>query len=230
VVGQRYLSPTVVHLSVDVGPDFDFEGGQFVRFETAEGLKRSYSIATPTQDRRGILDFHIRLIPDGAMSEIVRTPDVIGREFQICGPMGSCVYELESSEPILMIASGTGLAPLYAILQDALHHEHPAPIWLYHGSATADGLYLCEELSAMASEFEQFTYVPCADTVDCPDDQTLRVGSPLILALVDHPDLTGVRVYSCGHPTLVRLAQKKCYIAGADLSRIHIDAFEPQNS
>ncbi len=227
VVGHSFLSPSVVHMQLAVGTQFLFRAGQFVRLEWSDGLQRSYSIATATEANSGRIDFHIRLIPGGQMSERVRASAIIGTSLTVHGPMGACIYPEEgSSEPLLMITSGTGLAPIWGVLQDALSADHSAPISVYHGSSTVSGLYFEEELRQLSMAHPNFTYVPCADEVE--GESPVRLGNPLQLALEDHRDLTGFRVYSCGHPTLVRLAQKKCYIAGADLHRIHIDVFEPQ--
>ncbi len=224
---HRFLSPSVVHLRLRLADGFTYRAGQFVRVEWEDGLQRSYSIATPTSLSSGEIDFQIRLIPGGQMSTRVSDASIVGAKLTVHGPMGTCVYPSDSAhEPLLMVTSGTGLAPIWGVLNDALDAGHPAPITLYHGSSTVAGLYFGDELQALSRRHPNFVFVPCADAVE--EGSTCREGNPLQLALQDLPDLEGYRVYSCGHPALVKLAQRKCYIAGADLSRIHIDSFEPQ--
>lgn len=219
LVAREPLSPSVIRVKFEV-EDFEGKRGQCLRLRTDDDLVRSYSIA----DILGPdVEFHVRLIPDGAMSSrLLSMP--IGELHWVEGPFGKCTYRGDG-KPILLIGSGTGLAPLWGVIQDALHHGHPAGLSLYHGSATSDGLYFREELTRLA-ELGLLRYVPCADEVTDARD---RAGSPLDAALADHHDLTGYRVYLCGHPALVKTAQRKCFLAGANLSDILVDAFEDQS-
>jgi len=151
----------------------------------------------------------------------------IGDVLKVEGPMGSCYYRPEhKSQPLLMICSGTGLAPMIGVISEALASEHSAPIHLYHGAATSGSLYFRDEMSELASKYDNFTYTPCADTANFASD---RAGSPLTNALEDHPDLSGWRVYTCGHPQLVNACKKRCFIAGASLKEIHADPYEDQS-
>lgn len=217
---REFLSSSVIRVR------FQVEGlvarrGQCLRLRAPNDLVRSYSIAD--LDRR-FAEFHVRLIPGGAMSDYLRSAR-LGDAFTIEGPFGKCTYR-HDEKPLLLIGSGTGLAPLWGVAQDALDAGHPAPIFLYHGSATSEGLYFRDELSALMDR-GAVAYVSCADQVT--DVRDLQ-GSPLEHALADHPDLSGYRVYLCGHPALVKTAQKKCFLAGASLKDIFADAFEDQSS
>lgn len=208
--------------------DFEARGfgatpGRFIRLVHPSGVTRPYSLATPAWIDSGLVRLHVRVLPDGEMSQRLAA-SAIGDPYEIEGPFGRCSYRSETGEePILMIGSGTGLAPLYAIATDALKHGHRGSIHLYHGAATSSRLYYRDELRDLAEVSEQFRFVACADE-DVTDG--VRAGSPLHLALEDHPNLEGFRVYLCGHPQLVRLAQKKCFLAGANLRDIAADPFE----
>ena len=151
----------------------------------------------------------------------------LGAAVHLAGPFGKCVYQDQFADrPILMIGSGTGLAPLYSVASDALQRGHRAPIRLYHGSATEDGLYFMQELAALAHDNPQFSYLQSADIVysDRP-----AVGSPLKFALDQIPDLTGWIVFACGHPNLVESAKKRAFLAGASLKEIFADPFVDQS-
>lgn len=223
VVERVWLSDTVILVRISLGADFEYQAGQFVRLEAEDGLQRSYSIASPSRGGHGTIDLHVRLVPGGRMSEVLGADSVVGRGFTVHGPMGDCVYRADE-RPILLIGSGTGLAPLYGVLMDAFAARHASPVRLYHGSARAEGLYFVDQLKELESSWKNFSYVAC-----CDEGEGARLGSPLDLALSDLGDLDGYRVYSCGHPALVRAAQKRCFLAGADLSDIHVDAFEDSN-
>lgn len=219
------LTADVLLLRVELMEAVDWRCGQFVKLRVGD-VERSYSIAELTDGT--VVTLHIRLIPGGAMGESLRNGVVVGTELDVVGPFGSCVYRAASPEqPILMIASGTGLAPIYGILIEALERGHTGPIEIFHGGATLERLYFAEELKALAMSRPNVRYVPCVD--DGPPDLA-RIASPLGAALEDHPRLGGWRVYVCGHPELVRHAKRKTYIAGADLSSIHADPFVDQSA
>jgi len=134
-----------------------------------------------------------------------------------------------------LIGTGTGLAPLYGILRDALHSGHRGDIRLYHGSRIPEGLYLGDALSALASEHGNFHYMPClsgevgaCDTGagGAPANNAIRQGRADAEALKDYPDLTGWQVFICGYPAMVQAAKTAAYLAGASLDAIHADPFE----
>lgn len=198
-----------------------------------DGLRRSYSIATrlaPGQmesDGDNLdIEFHVRLIPGGAMSERLRSLEN-GASVTLHGPLGACSYSATSlDQPILMIGSGTGLAPLVSIASHAVSVGHVGHIWLFHGASSPAGLYLGSELRAMERAVPSFHYVPCADI---SDDPNVLEGSPLTQALSRFPDLSGWRVYTCGHPALVNSARKQTFLSGASMAAISSDSFADQS-
>lgn len=198
--------------------------GRFLRLVHPTGVVRNYSVATPAWDEPTIVRLHVRLIQGGEMSGLLRKAE-LGSPFAVEGPLGKCTYRSEDgSEPILLIGSGTGLAPLYAITSSAINQGHTGPITWYHGSATSSQHYYRQEVDDLTKGRDR---VSCTRFADRDVSLGDRSGSPLDSALQDNPDLTGFRVYLCGHPMLVRAAKRRCFLAGAGLKNIHADAFEP---
>lgn len=217
VARVRHLSPDVIEVRLEA--PLDVRPGQFVRVKQ-EGIERAYSVAETTGSEHA---FHIRLIPGGQMSALWAQVQP-GNLFTLQGPFGRSVYDpTHPDRPLLLIGSGTGLAPLWGVLNDALARGHRGAISLYHGAACSAGLYYRDELESV----EGLHYVPCVDEATHPRD---RHGSPLTLALQDYPDLTGYAVYLCGSPGLVHAAQKKCFLAGADMQDIFSDPYVPQGA
>ncbi len=224
---KTMLSKDVMRLRIKVLGDFSFEPGMFVRLTTPSGLTRSYSIANSSLSGCDFLEFHIRLIEDGKMSTYLTTTDV--PELQVQGPFGTCYYQSDQPErPVVFVGSGTGLAPLYAILTNALHQGHTGPLRLYFGGATAGSLYFTEELEDLSSRYENVEVVFCTDSED-PSQRT-ETGSPLTVAANSHPSFAGYQVYTCGHPELVKAVKRKVFMAGASMSDIFADSFDNQSS
>ncbi|HMS56025.1 MAG TPA: 2Fe-2S iron-sulfur cluster binding domain-containing protein [Fimbriimonadaceae bacterium] len=217
---REWLSPTVIRIRLEtVG--LAARRGQCIRLRSSCGVVRSYSIADRSTEG---LELHVRLIPGGAMSEVLKAL-ALGSALQVEGPFGKCTYKGNDGKPLLLIGSGTGLAPLWGVIQDAISAGHSARIALFHGAATSEGLYFRKELENLQQQ-GLIHYVSCADHVN---DELDRLGSPLKHALSEFPDLEGWRVYLCGHPQLVRAAQKACFLAGASLGDIHADPFVDQS-
>jgi NAD(P)H-flavin reductase len=148
-----------------------------------------------------------------------------GERVEIRGPNGSCFYtEDRPEQPLLLIGTGTGLAPLMGIARDALNKGHTGPIHLYHGTRDPAGLYQKLELEWWATQYQNFQFVPCLSGTEVPRD--CRMGRTEEVAFAEQPDLSGWRVFLCGCPPMVHAAKKRAYLAGAALAEIHADPFE----
>ena len=223
VVGLSALSKDVLQVQLE-SPQLEFRPGQFINVIRDDGLQRSYSLAN-LQDGEP-LTLHVRHIPGGAMSAWMHDDLQLGVDLEIQGPMGSCFYiDGKPEQDLLLVGTGTGLAPLYGIARDALMQKHSGQIILYHGGLTPEGLYLMDELRALDEAHENFHYRPVVMRDGA--DQGMPEGHVADVVLSDLPKLKGWRSFLCGDPALVRQLQRKIYLAGADLAEIHIDAFEP---
>jgi NAD(P)H-flavin reductase/ferredoxin len=208
---------------------FDYFPGQFVNLVRSDGLVRSYSLASlhspeglPAGDDH--LELHVRKVNGGQMSTWLHDEAREGDSVELRGPAGDCFYVPgRPDQSILLIGTGTGLAPLYAIARDALRHGHTGPIRLYHGGLDERGLYLVEELHRMAAAHPNFEYLPCV--MNGPAADGVRVGSIEQVVKADLPKLAGWRVFLCGNPDLVNMLRKKVYLAGASMKDIYADAF-----
>lgn len=222
VAEKQLLTESIIQLSLETDTELSFHAGQFFNLITGNDLIRSYSIASlPDEDR---IEFHIERLPGGAMSGRIFDQLKTGDEIQIQGPHGSCYYlDDDVQKPVLLVGTGTGLAPLYGVLKDALAHGHQGDIHLYQGSRDPAKIYLRDSLFEMAEHHKNFHYTPCLSGPDVIDG--VLSGRAADLAFKQHPDLSGYRVYLCGHPDMVKQAKRKAYLAGATLSDIYSDAF-----
>ncbi len=218
------LSDTVMRLILQPATPLYYHAGQYANLRRPDGLSRSYSMASvPFLD--GGLEFHIRKMPGGRMSNWIAEHLKVGHSIDLQGPNGACYYLTDDiQKPLLLIGTGTGLAPLYGIARDALFSGHVGPVHLYHGSDSTDGLYLRERLKDLADLHAHFNYIPCLSRGWAGDG--VRKGRASEVALADFPDLAGWSVYICGEPEMVHDMQQQVYLAGAALSDIQADAFE----
>lgn len=209
------LSGTVLRVRLKPLADFAYRPGQFVRLITEDGLVRSYSIAS-TPEVAPLVELHVRLIPGGKMSGRLQDGVAPGDRLMVSGPSGGCTYDgVEADQPLILAGAGTGLAPLWGVLHDALARGHQGPITLYHGALNEHGLYLREELEGVAGRHPNFTYRPCL----------MDRGEDLLAIVKAHAELKGAGIYLCGDGPLVERLRKSLFLAGARLADIRADAF-----
>lgn len=224
VLSVDRLSERVARLRLQCEDPPEHAGGQFFNLRKPDGVVRSYSVASvPAVD--SYIEFHVGYMPKGQMSGWVFNEAQPGAPVELLGPQGQCCYVPgQPDQPMLLAGTGTGLAPLYAILRDAIARHHRGPIRLFHGSVAPEGLYLVDELRALASQARNVEYYPCVlrnGTADIPE------AAIDALAFDTVPDLKGWRVFLCGDPALVKTLQRKTFMAGASLQEIFADAFLP---
>src|SRR5262249_52466973 len=128
-------------------------------------------------------------------------------------------------QPMILAGTGTGLAPLYGIVRDAIASGHRAPIHLFHGALSVGGLYLVDELRALARRHSQFEYTPVVVHGDGISDVVVGPLDRMILAKL--PNLTGWRGFVCGDPGIVQLLKKRLFLAGIASRDTYSDAFLP---
>ncbi len=224
VVEKTRLADEIIRLRLRPEKALAYHAGQFVNLRRQDGLVRSYSLASLPQSGE-LLELHVRVLPEGKMSQWIEDNLVVGQQLELEGAHGNCFYTAgeKLNQPLLLIGTGTGLAPLWGILRDALAEGHSGPIHLFHGSYTVQGLYLVNDLKAIAAEHDNVTYYPCADVADEGDG--VMVGRVHELALQAIPDLQGWRIFLCGHPAMVEGMKRSAFLAGASLSDIYADPF-----
>ncbi len=225
LVAKDWLNEDTARLMFEGDFPDEAKSGQFFNIERpSDGLIRSYSSA---QIGMGSLEIHVRRLPGGKMSSWLCDEISPGVPCRITGPYGACYYAgCDADQPILMIGTGTGLAPLLGIANDALAKGHRGTIRLYHGSYRTSGLYLVSELKLLAKQYSNFEYLPCVDFGEHGTDKgEFRIKRADLAAAEDLADLTGYRVFLCGHPEMVKSAKRRSYLAGASLKDIFADPF-----
>ena len=222
------LSATVWRLRLMPEQSLLFQAGQFLNVRSPQGWVRSYSLANLPASDQG-LELHVRVLPQGKMSHWLTADCGAGEMLEISTAHGHCIYTAgEPQQPLLLVATGTGLAPIVGILRAALAQGHSGPVRLYHGVREAADLYLHKTLQALAGEYANLHYYGCvsgADTAGIEPGQDTQPGRAADLAFQHQPDLKGSRVYLCGSPKMVKQVRTRAYLAGASMADILVDAF-----
>ncbi len=215
LVDIRWLSESVLRVALKSDTPLHYRPGQYLTLFRADGLGRSYSIASlPAEDE---VELHVRVVPNGQMGGWLATSARSGMQVETQGPLGNCFYTLGAPEQALLLAgTGTGLAPLYGIVRDALSQGHTGPIWLYHGALNERGLYLVDELKGLMERNSNFHYRPALLDRDGPLQEVLTA---------QHPKLNGWRGFVCGDPIIVSLLRKRMFLAGISSKEIYSDSF-----
>jgi NAD(P)H-flavin reductase/ferredoxin len=223
VIKKQLLTPDIVHLVLEYKSQFNFFAGQFVNLKRSDGLTRSYSIANIPLPKN-TLEFHIRRLPNGQFSSWVYDELEIGAQLNISEAQGSCHYlPGRAEQPLMLVGTGSGLAPLYGIIADALAQKHSGPIHLFHGSRDLNGLYFVEEMRELAEKIANFHYTPCLSGEDSESDHVRGRAHDIALSSTD--TLNGWRVFLCGHPEMVNQTKKMAFLKGASMADIYTDAF-----
>lgn len=147
----------IVRLLVTLGDeDLAFSAGQYVKFTVGEGLARDYSIASMPGGRE--LEFHVRMVPGGAVSTHIHEYLWVGDIVMVEGPFGEAHLRALHTGPILAVAGGSGLAPIRSIVETALSSGMRQPIRLYFGVREDRDVYDLDVLERLARGHENFSY------------------------------------------------------------------------
>lgn len=220
-VGQ--LSENVVHLVLDV-PDAVasiYRPGQYLNVMVGDGKVRSFSMASPPNGRT--VDLHIRRISGGHFTSS-RLPSLApGAELEVELPHGMFYLRNEDFRPLLMLATGTGLAPIKSILESLFDDPDCPPVTLYWGARTEADLYYDREIRAWTGRLPDFRYVPVLSqpTPGSPH----RTGYVQDAAAEDIEDFSEYGIYLCGSPPMVGAAKRLFLARGASLNHIYADSF-----
>lgn len=223
IIVKQMLNRNTVLLLIECKDILDHKAGQFVNLQRTDGLTRSYSIANIPQESN-ILEFHIRVLPGGKFSEWIANDLKEGDLLAVSEPQGHCFYMPErKQQSILLVGTGTGLAPLAGIVADALSQGHSGSIHLFHGSREVEDLYRIKEMQKLSEENPNFNYIPCISGKNTVEG--FSNGRVNEVALKTLPDLSGWRIFLCGNPDMVEKMKLESFLKGASMTDIYTDAF-----
>jgi CDP-4-dehydro-6-deoxyglucose reductase len=223
------LAPDVmmIHLRLPTNERLQFLAGQYIDILTKSGLRRSLSIANAPHDD-DVLQLHLRNY-GGPFSQYVfntlKEKDILRLE----GPLGTFFLREDSIKPMILLASGTGFAPVKAIIEHAIHKNILRPMTLYWGCRVRADLYR-HELAESWARNHAVKYIPVLSDAPPEENWTGRAGFVHRAVMEDFPDMSGHQVYACGAPIVIESAlndfTEQCKLPPDDFFS---DAFTPSS-
>jgi CDP-4-dehydro-6-deoxyglucose reductase len=209
----------LVRLQLPANDTMRYHAGQYIEFILRDGARRSYSMANAPHTLTGpapaggvapagpTVELHIRHMPGGKFTEHVFNTMKEKEILRVEGPYGSFFLREDSDKPLVLLASGTGIAPIKALIEHMQHKGITRPATLYWGGRRPADLYMNDWVLAKLAEMPNLRYVPVISDALPEDGWTGRTGFVHKAVMQDFPDLSGHQVYACGAPIVVDSAR-----------------------
>ena len=232
VLALEPLAPDVMEITLQLpsAEAFRFQPGQYLEFILKDGSRRSYSMACGQTDAHRVR-LHVRHMPGGLFTSRVfgagtEPPLKVRDILRIEGPLGAFFLDPDDTRPILFLASGTGFAPIQAMIEGMLARGDTRPATLYWGGRRPADLYRQDLARQWQDQLPGFRFVPVLSDAVPDDGWTGRTGWVHQAVMDDLPDLSGHQVYACGAPAMVEAARRD-FIRQCGLAQdaFHADAF-----
>jgi CDP-4-dehydro-6-deoxyglucose reductase/3-phenylpropionate/trans-cinnamate dioxygenase ferredoxin reductase subunit len=212
----------VVALRLPAGVRVKFRAGQYLTVRLPDGDTRNYSMANPPHQSDGVV-LHVRRVPGGRFSGEVLDGLAKGDTLTVELPFGEFALDHDSDRPVLLVATGTGFAPVKSMVEDQIKRTGDQRLHLYWGARSPDDLYLADLPDRWAAKYDWFSFTPVLSRPD--PGWPGRSGYVHHAVLADHADLGGYDVYACGNPDMTAAARTDFAEAGLDPDRFFCDAF-----
>src|SRR5690554_1235585 len=212
VMSMESLAHDIMKLTLQLpsSEPFRYYPGQYLDFILKDGRHRSYSMATPPVESN-LVELHIRHTPGGAFTDHVfgvgATQMKVREILRVEAPLGS-FFLRDSRKPAIFLASGTGFAPIKAMVEHMIANGDPRPVRLYWGGRRPVDLYMDTQAREWETRLADFKYVPVVSDALPEDNWQGRSGFVHSAVMEDFPDLSGYQVYACGAPIMVDSARK----------------------
>jgi CDP-4-dehydro-6-deoxyglucose reductase len=220
-ITQPAADVSVLQLRLPTGVRAKFRAGQYLQIELEDGSRRNYSMANPPHESDSV-QLHVRHVPGGKFSGSVLGGLEKGHKLRVELPFGEFTLQDESTRPAILLATGTGFAPVKSIVEDALKRKLDRPLHLYWGARRQEDLYLFD-LAQKWHASGKLTFVPVLSEPD--ESWTGRRGFVHETVLEDFGALAGYQVYACGNPAMTSAAQRSFVAAGLPEEDFFSDAF-----
>lgn len=227
VVGIEQASHdvSVLRLKLPAAERLQFMAGQYIDLLMRDGRRRSFSLANPPHDDEQ-LELHVRRVSGGRFSDRLLSDMREKALLRFEGPHGTFFLREDSDKPIILMAGGTGFAPIKSIVEHALAAGIERPMHLFWGVRAARDLYRDELARDWARDHDHIQYTPVLSEPREEDDWQGETGFVHEAVLRAHPDLSGHQVYMCGPPPMIEAGREAFRAAGLPRDELFFDSFD----
>lgn len=223
------LTHDIRKLTLKLNEPIKFHSGQFVDlYAPDKSFYRSYSMAnTPKQSDR--LEFMIKIFKGGRFSTLVDEQLEIGDTLEVRGPFGNCIRREENTGDIVLIGGGSGMAPLWSILNDIVEKNVKRNVTFFYGARTKKDLFYLEKFEEIATRLEGFRFIP-ALSQPLPEDQwsgEIGLITDIIEKYVSVDSAKQLDAFLCGPAPMIDAAMAVLRGKGVTPDRILFDKFVP---
>jgi len=227
VASLRKLADDVMEMSLALPANerLAFKAGQFIEFILRDRSRRAFSIAnSPSNDET--IELHLRHVEGGVFTEHVFNEMKEKAILRFEGPFGSFQISDSSNRPLILIAGGTGFAPIKAMVEQLIEESDTRPIELYWGARAKADLYRNDLPEKWAFQHEHINYTPVLSEPNESDDWQGRTGFVHAEVMNDFADLSGFDVYVAGPPPMVDAVKENFIKQGLKDEQLFSDSFE----
>ena len=202
----------ILQLQLPASERFQFLAGQYLEFLLKDNKRRAYSIANAPHEE-GLLELHIRHLPGGLFTDPLFGQTADGKQIKekdilrFEGPLGSFFLREDSKKPIIFLASGTGFAPIKAMLTSIQNKKIDREIHFYWGGRRPKDLYMDSLCQEFTHTIPGFHYIPVISEALPEDGWQGRTGFVHRAVMHDFSDLSSYQVYACGAPIVIAAAR-----------------------
>lgn len=224
----EHLTHDIRRLEIEIDAPLKFWAGQYVDITLPDGrITRSFSMANPPGEPQR-LGFIIKKYPDGAFSGALDATLNPGDKLTLKGPYGTCFRREDRPGPMLLIGGGSGMSPLWSILQDHVASGEQRPIRFFYGARTEADLFYRDEFANLEANLPDFKFIPALSHAPEGDGWTGARGfiHEVVAARLREEALAGeIDAYSCGPPPMIDAVLPVLQMAGVEPDHIYFDKF-----
>lgn len=204
---------------------FNYLPGQYLDILLPEGKRRAFSIAN-APSHGDTLDLHIRRVSGGGFTQFVFDELRLGQVLRIEAPLGTFVPREGGDRPIVLMAGGTGFAPIKAIVEHLLDGRTQRALHIYWGARHVSDLYLEELCRGWQASHPNVRYTPVLSEANALERNQYRSGPVHEAVLKDFPDLSRFDVYMSGPPPMIEAGRRAFVSANLPEDRLYYDSFD----
>ena len=230
IASMEKMSPDVMRIMLQLPSteNMQYHAGQYVEFLLRDGSRRAYSVANAPHTLAAgapLVELHIRHMPGGKFTDHVFGA-MKDKEIQrIEAPFGSFYLREDSDKPMVLLASGTGFAPIKALLEHMQHTNIQRPATFYWGGRRPSDIDMNDWVTAQLALMPNLQFIPVVSDALPEDHWTGRTGFVHAAVLQDIADLSGYQVYACGAPVVIESAQRDYAAHGLPAEEFFADSF-----